>query len=62
MKQALAHPFFDSLRDPSLERECPSPMNWQQLKELSSMGFQEMLAFLHKELAYWDELRTSPVS
>ena len=33
MKQALAHPFFDSIRDPALERECPSPMNWQQLKE-----------------------------
>ena len=62
MKQALAHPFFDSIRDPGLERECPSPMNWQQLKELSSMGLQEMLAFLQKELAYWDELRSSLVS
>lgn len=57
-KKALEHPFFDCIRDLGIELECEVPINWQRLKDLSSMDLQQMMDFLKEELELWDHQRS----
>jgi len=54
----LEHPFFDCIRDLGIELECEVPINWQRLKDLSSMDLQQMMDFLKEELELWDHQRS----
>ena len=58
VKKALGHPFFESIRDSSLEVECDEPIDFSKLHMLVSMNMEEMEIFLEEEIMFWTKVES----